>query len=155
LFLFLPRTLTRQVSISRKSNSLEFLKEFVASWCMSLYRPKAGITHTMATCMIMLPYVIGPVMDKARCVLFMTILSTTSINVRCMDFYYCHIKIGVWTSVIIILLYIYVMFNEMCAWMWFGPNFWIVCMNIVLSSSDGWANVSSPVAAVQVVATGG
>jgi hypothetical protein len=52
---------------------------------------------------------------------------------------------GVRTSVIVILLYICVMFIEMCAWMRFELNFrWNVCMNTVLSSSDGWANVSSP-----------
>jgi hypothetical protein len=31
-----------------------------------------------------------------------------------MNFYYVHIKIGVRTPVIVILLYICVMFNEMC-----------------------------------------
>jgi hypothetical protein len=53
------------------------------------------------------------------------------------------------------MLCICMMFNEMCAWMWFGLNFWWnVCLNTVLSSSDGWADVSSLVATVQLVVTG-
>jgi hypothetical protein len=63
---------------------------------------------------------------------------------------------GVWTFVIVILLYICVMFNKMCAWIWFGLNFWWnMCMHTIMSGSDGWADVNSPVAIVRLVATGG
>jgi hypothetical protein len=82
-------TLTHQVSISRKSISWHFQKDFVASWCIILYYPKACIIN-LATWLIMLTCAIGPVWDKKSRVLFMNIFSTTSI-VRCMNFCCCHI----------------------------------------------------------------
>jgi hypothetical protein len=58
-----------------------------------------------------------------------------------MNFYYGHIYIGVWTSVIVILLYIYVILNEMCVWIWFELKY--------------VPNVSSLIAVVRLVVAGG
>jgi hypothetical protein len=44
---------------------------------MTSYRPKAGITQTMVTWLIMLPYAIGLVSHKTSYVLFTNISSTT------------------------------------------------------------------------------
>jgi hypothetical protein len=131
---------------------------------MNLYPPKANIIN-LATWPNMLTYVIGVTKDSQSCVKFMTISDTIS-RVRCMklratcidwciNVCYCHIYIDVWIFVIIILLYICVMFNEMCAWIWFELNFWWnICLNTILSSNDGRVDVISPVIPVWLVVTG-
>jgi hypothetical protein len=129
---------------------------------MNLYRPKENIIN-LATWLDLLAYAIGVMKDNQSCVKFMTISSTTArvrwLKLRatcietlitflhidwCMNFCYYHIGI-----------YIFVIYNEMWAWIWFGLNFWWnVCVNTILSSNDGWADVSSLITTVWLVATG-